>query len=150
MSPQHHDVLHATALSIHDNGVLLIGASGAGKSDLALRCLALPNSPLLDAPFQLVSDDQSVVSLKNSVLTVSAPDSLAGLIEARGLGLLHATATEAALHTVLDLDTDETERLPPLRRTELLEHSVPLLHNSASGGFAAALMQYLRAGRRHV
>ena len=135
-------ILHASAVAVDGRGLLIRGASGSGKSSLALQMMALGAT--------LVADDRVCLYRRASGVWLSAPDTIRGLIEARGLGLLHATETEAALHTVLDLDTDETERLPPLRRTELLEHSVPLLHNPASGGFAAALMQYLRAGRRHV
>ncbi|MBM3488544.1 MAG: hypothetical protein FJX67_18250, partial [Alphaproteobacteria bacterium] len=45
--------LHATCIAVDGIGVLVRGASGAGKSDLALR--------LIDAGARLVADDQVLV-----------------------------------------------------------------------------------------
>lgn len=61
-------------------GVLIAGESGAGKSDLALRCL--------DHGFRLVADDRTLVWACEGVLYGRAPDTLAGLLEVRGLGVL--------------------------------------------------------------
>lgn len=61
-------------------GALIEGPSGVGKSDLALRAL--------DQGFSLVSDDYTVVFTSNGKLYGRAPDALAGLIEARGVGVL--------------------------------------------------------------
>jgi serine kinase of HPr protein (carbohydrate metabolism regulator) len=61
-------------------GALIEGPSGVGKSDLALRAL--------DHGFSLVSDDYTVVFASNGQLYGRAPDALAGLIEARGVGVL--------------------------------------------------------------
>ena len=60
-----------------EHGVLLVGSSGAGKSDLLLR--------LLDRGFALVADDQ--VHIEDGI--ARAPEALAGLIEVRGLGIIH-------------------------------------------------------------
>lgn len=60
-----------------EHGVLLLGLSGAGKSDLLLR--------LLDRGFALVADDQ--VHIQNGI--ARAPEDLAGLLEVRGLGIIH-------------------------------------------------------------
>jgi HPr kinase/phosphorylase len=69
--------VHATAVARDGEGILLLGASGAGKSDLALR--------LIDRGWRLVSDDQVLV--RHGVAR-PVPE-LAGLIEIRGLGLVH-------------------------------------------------------------
>jgi serine kinase of HPr protein (carbohydrate metabolism regulator) len=61
-------------------GVLIEGPSGVGKSDLALRAL--------DQGFVLVADDRTLVFVSNGQLFGRAPDALAGLIEARGVGVL--------------------------------------------------------------
>ncbi|MGR4865579.1 HPr kinase/phosphorylase [Caulobacter sp. LARHSG274] len=61
-------------------GALIEGPSGIGKSDLALRAL--------DQGFSLVSDDYTLVFTSNGQLYGRAPDALAGLIEARGIGIL--------------------------------------------------------------
>ncbi len=78
-------VLHATTLARRSasqgwRGVLLRGRSGVGKSDLALRAAA--------AGWRLVADDRSLVFRSGAGLFVRAPTTIAGLIEARGLGVL--------------------------------------------------------------
>ena len=112
---QRSEILHATALSINGNGVLLIGKSGSGKSDLALRCLSLSTGPFLEAPFQLVSDDQSVVTLRDEIVTLKAPDTIAGKLEVRGVGIMDVPfANEARLCLVAQLIDGEVERHPAL------------------------------------
>ena len=81
-------LLHATAVAIDGQAVLLDGPPGSGKSDLALR--------LIDAGGRLVADDQSELSRCGDVLMVSAPAPIAGLIEARGLGILRLDGGEIA------------------------------------------------------
>ena len=61
-------------------GALIEGASGIGKSDLALRAL--------DQGCSFVADDRVLVFVSNGQLFGRAPDTLAGLIEVRGVGVL--------------------------------------------------------------
>jgi serine kinase of HPr protein (carbohydrate metabolism regulator) len=61
-------------------GALIEGPSGVGKSDLALRAL--------DQGFCLVADDRVLVFVSGGKPYGRAPDALAGLFEARGLGVL--------------------------------------------------------------
>jgi serine kinase of HPr protein (carbohydrate metabolism regulator) len=61
-------------------GVLIEGPSGAGKSDLALRALR--------RGFRLVADDRVMVFLSNGRLYGRAPETLEGLFEVRGLGVI--------------------------------------------------------------
>ncbi len=133
-------ILHASAIAVQGRALLICGASGSGKSGLALQMIALGAA--------LVSDDRTVLQTQGAEIRLGAPDSISGLIEARGLGILRcAEASTATLAAVLDMDMEETERLPPRRHTRLLGQSVPLLHKSASPHFPAALMLYLRRGR---
>ena len=44
--------VHSTSVVIEDSGVLIIGKSGSGKSDLALR--------LIDSGAMLISDDITI------------------------------------------------------------------------------------------
>ena len=60
--------------------VMIVGPSGSGKSDLALR--------LLDRGFRLVSDDQTIVRRDGGRLLASAPPSIAGKLEIRGIGIV--------------------------------------------------------------
>ena len=61
-----------------DAGVLLIGPSGSGKSDLALRLIALGAV--------LVADDRVELFVQHGTLMARAPQALAGLVEIRGGG----------------------------------------------------------------
>jgi HPr kinase/phosphorylase len=71
------------------------------------------------------------------------------MIEARGLGLLNATpAGPAKVALVVDMSVAETERLPPHRNVSYLGRTVDLVHAQQTPHFPAALMHYLKAGRR--
>ncbi|WP_299688706.1 HPr kinase/phosphatase C-terminal domain-containing protein [uncultured Tateyamaria sp.] len=131
--------VHASAVAFGPRGVLIQGASGSGKSSLALQLIRMGAT--------LISDDQTELYLQNDTLWGRAPDTIAGLIEARGLGLLHADAAPAPICAAVDLDTIETERLPPQRSIKLLDREVPQLHKVESPAWPAALAQYLISGR---
>ena len=77
--------LHASAVALDPlRGVLIKGGSGAGKSTLALQLMALGA--------HLVADDRVDLSVETGHLVARAPASIAGRIEARGVGLLRAEA----------------------------------------------------------
>lgn len=102
-------------------GALIEGPSGVGKSDLALRAL--------DAGFRLVADDRVVVFTANGRLYGKAPETLAGLIEVRGLGVLDAGALpfcEVALVIRCVADPAAVERLPDPRAETITGVSVPV------------------------
>lgn len=104
--------LHATAVAIGGRGVLLRGASGAGKSDLALR--------LIDRGAVLIADDQVICSLKDAAVILAAPEKIAGLIEIRGLGLRRMPFLTAELALVIDLvPPDQVPRLPEEVKTRV-------------------------------
>lgn len=70
-------IVHATCVALNPHAAALImGRSGAGKSALALRMMALGA--------HLVADDRTCLVAEGASLVASAPPSLAGLIEARG------------------------------------------------------------------
>ena len=98
------ETVHASTVALDGRAVLISGPSGSGKSDLALR--------LLDRGFALVSDDQTVVKKQGDALLASAPPSIAGKMEVRGIGILdmdHVDDVPVAL--VVEL-TGDIERLP--------------------------------------
>ena len=72
--------IHASCVAIGQSGVLLLGKSGSGKSDLALR--------LIDEGAVLVADDRTILSLEKGALYARTPASIAGLMEVRGLGII--------------------------------------------------------------
>ena len=133
--------LHASAVAIEGQGVLILGASGSGKSALALH--------LMGMGAQLIADDRVDLRRDGSQIIASCPATLRGRIEARGIGLLHATpAPRAALALVVDLDQTEAARLPQRRETMLHGRNIPLLHKAAHPYFPAAILQYVKGGRR--
>ena len=81
--------LHASAVALTPAaGVLILGPSGVGKSSLALRLMALGA--------RLVADDGVALTVQAGALIARAPAPIAGLIEARGAGILHAEALAQA------------------------------------------------------
>jgi HPr kinase/phosphorylase len=120
-------------------GCQITGASGSGKSSLAIEMIALGA--------ELVADDRVDIRRAVEGLVLSAPRAIAGMIEARGVGILGVDpAAPSPIMLVVDLGQTETERLPQRRHMLLLECPIPLLHKPATGHFPAALMQYLKAG----
>lgn len=141
-SPTGPLILHASCVAFSGQGVVLIGASGSGKSSLALQLMALGA--------QLVADDRVwIFAARNGQLTARAPKSIKGLIEARGVGILRANPVPSTqIAWIIDLDQIETQRLPPVRHKTLLGHDVPLLHAVPGPQFASAIVHLLRHGRR--
>jgi HPr kinase/phosphorylase len=128
-------LLHATAVAIDGRAVLLRGASGSGKSDLALR--------LIDAGARLVADDQSELCREGDSVIVRAPATIAGLIEVRGIGIMRLDAVpEAPVALVVDLvPLEEIERLPARRSETLLGLALPVIRVAPFDASAAAKLR---------
>jgi HPr kinase/phosphorylase len=126
-------VVRATTVAHGGRALLLRGPAGAGKSALALQMIALGAA--------LVADDRTVLRAADGVLRAAPPPAIAGLIEARGLGLLRLPhTTDVPVAAVADLGAAETARLPPLRTTALLGHEVALYRRVAGAHVASALL----------
>ncbi|KIC40021.1 serine kinase [Ruegeria sp. ANG-R] len=140
MADQETACVHATCIAVQNAGVLIIGASGTGKSALALQMMALGA--------QLVADDRVNLLTQDNHVMASAVPQILGLIEARGVGLLRAEpAGPARLAYVVDLDGPEPARLPEPEEVRVLGQTVPLLHAAGVPNLAAGLMQLLKMGR---
>ena len=76
------EVIQASCVAIGYQGVLLVGPSGSGKSDLALR--------LIDAGGRLVADDLVSISAERELLIArpAGDETHYGVLEVRGVGLL--------------------------------------------------------------
>jgi len=114
------ETLHASTVAIDGRAVMISGPSGSGKSDLALR--------LLDRGFTLVSDDQTIVRKDNGRLLASAPPTIHGKLEIRGVGIVDME-TEADVPVALIVElTSDIQRLPDdsLERL-ILDVRVPLI-----------------------
>lgn len=94
--------VHGTGLLLGSTGILLRGPSGAGKSVLALSLLDRWEGRGL--PAFLISDDRVDLVQIGRELSMRAPDSLAGLIELRGRGIVKRPHKSlVTLHLVVDL-----------------------------------------------
>ena len=114
------ETVHASTVATGGRAVLLGGPSGSGKSDLALR--------LLDRGFTLVSDDQTIVRREGGRLIASAPPTIAGKLEVRGIGIVEmATVTDVPIALFVEL-TSEVQRLPDdNRQHSILSLPLPLI-----------------------
>ncbi|MBV6656972.1 MAG: HPr kinase/phosphatase C-terminal domain-containing protein [Devosiaceae bacterium] len=133
---------HATAIILGGVGLLITGASGSGKSRLALALLNRVNAleplafinpdtmatPPYTEPLEsqagasaLVADDQVLVTAGAQLPGAQAPTTLQGLIEVRGLGIAHMPwIARADIHFVISLtDAATWPRLPDARSVEL-------------------------------
>ncbi|SBW12070.1 Serine kinase of the HPr protein, regulates carb ohydrate metabolism [uncultured Alphaproteobacteria bacterium] len=125
---------HASAVAVDGRAILIYGPSGCGKSDLALR--------LIDRGARLIADDRTVLRRAGEAVLASPPETIAGLIEVRGLGVVAApgaaTAADAfpvALAVRLVADPAEVVRMPDPASRDVLGVAVPEL---TLWGFAAS------------
>lgn len=113
--------VHGTSVVIDGRAVLILGASGAGKSDLALR--------LIDRGAALLADDYTHLAREDDTVIGSAPERTAGLIEVRGLGLVSMPlVARAPVALVIQAAEITPERYPdPLPTCTYCGLAVPML-----------------------
>jgi HPr kinase/phosphorylase len=129
-------LVHATTVDIAGLGVLILGAPGAGKSDLALRLIA-------DGAL-LVADDQTDVDLRGEEVWATAPVKIAGLIEGRGVGIV-PVAIKRATRVVLAVELVALPERMPERRGWSLPGSavrIPLIEISPFEASAPAKLRF--------
>jgi len=131
-------LLHATAVAIDGEAILLRGPSGSGKSDLALR--------LIDAGARLIADDQTLLRRIGDRVLVSAPPAIAGLLEVRGVGIVKVeTIDPAPLALIADLIlSGDIERLPERRVETIFGLSVAVIDLAPFEASAPAKLRLLR------
>ncbi len=118
------DAIHATSVAIGGRGILIAGKAGRGKSDLALR--------LIDRGAQLVSDDYTRVAAHDGRLWASAPDTIAGRVEVRGIGIVELDHASAPVPVSLLVDLDAMpERLPAARASIIQGLALPVVELAA-------------------
>jgi serine kinase of HPr protein (carbohydrate metabolism regulator) len=125
------ETLHASTVAFDGRAALISGPSGSGKSDLALR--------LIDRGFVLVSDDQTVVKKDGDRLIATAPPTIAGKLEVRGLGIVDMERVDTAPIALAVELTGEIQRLPDDTRERLiLGVKLPLISINAAEASAPA------------
>lgn len=113
--------IHGTCVLVSGIGVLLRGASGSGKSDVALR--------LIDGGALLVADDRVELRMVGDRVIAHPPAGIKGLLEVRGVGILPLPFEPSApVGLVVDLvPHGHIERLPEPETVRLLDALVPRL-----------------------
>jgi len=137
------EILHASCVAHQGRGLLILGPSGAGKSTLALHMIALGAG--------LVADDRCEVYAQDGALTARPPQAIAGLIEARGLGILRLPhLAQTTVVAAIDLNAPNPSppaRLPQPQQRRFAGISVDYLPFQTGAHFPALLMCYLMGAR---
>lgn len=110
---------HASSVAIEDAGILILGPSGSGKSDLALR--------LIDSGATLISDDRTICrKIKNDIF-LYCQKSICGKIEVRGMGIFTVPFIDfVKLKLVVMMTEKNVPRLPELStHYQILGESLP-------------------------
>jgi HPr kinase/phosphorylase len=133
------ETVHASAVAWEGRALLVRGKSGSGKSALSLALMAMG--------CDLVGDDRVTLQEEGGQLFAAPVPTITGLIEARGVGILHAAHVERArVVCVVNLDHVETDRLPENRSITLLGCQLPLIYRVEGPHWPASLLQLLKAG----
>lgn len=118
-------IVHATTLTLRVGsdwrGVLILGPSGIGKSDLALRAVQ-------QAGCILIADDYTWLWESGGHIYAGAPETIEGKMEVRGIGI---TAEPTRRMTRVNLaalaQSDPIERMPENEVTPFLGINVPTI-----------------------
>ncbi|MBM3502370.1 MAG: aldolase [Alphaproteobacteria bacterium] len=140
-------LIHASCIDVQGAAVLLRGAPGSGKSDLALR--------LLDGGARLVADDQVEIAAVRGELIASAPEALHGLLEVRGIGILRLPESRitprARVGFVVDLGPGAVvPRLPEDTTCTIEGVILPLLVLAALEASTPAKIRLFAAGVERI
>lgn len=132
--------LHGSAVAFAGRGVLILGASGTGKSALALALVGRGGA--------LVADDRVQLERRGTALVASAPPALAGLVEVRGLGLVRLPAVpEAVVTLAVDLGRRPAARMPQAVTIAWLGVEVELISGCDVPHLDLALTVFVQNGR---
>jgi HPr kinase/phosphorylase len=142
-------LVNGTAVAWRGQGVLILGPTGAGKSDLTLR--------LIDSGATLVADDVVELVREGHELLLSfppeGPADLKGKMEVKGLGIMSVPVAPPAVPLALVVRSTplaEVELIPESLESEWLGLAVttigiPLLEPSAPAKVRLALAKLTRS-----
>ncbi|MGX1309665.1 HPr kinase/phosphorylase [Amorphus suaedae] len=125
--------VHATCILIGRHGVLIRGASGAGKTALAGTLI---RETQRDGGFAcLVADDRVALTARNGRLVARVPAPIAGRMEIRGSGIVEVDHEPAAVvRLVVDLVAAEAlDRMPDAEALSTRIDGIEVARQPASG-----------------
>ena len=140
-----HPTIHASAVLVGARALLILGASGAGKSRLALALLQAAETGGLRFA-RLVADDRALIEPAHGRLLVRPAPKLAGLIEVRGLGIRQVPYEPVAeVGLVVELAAKDAVRLPESSAgvTEIAGVRLPRLAVAAGADPLPLVLAYL-------
>ena len=112
--------VHGTAIALEDKGVLIIGPSGSGKSDLALR--------LIDSGATLISDDLTICQRRNDEIILFPHKKINGLIEVRGVGIIKVPyIKDVKLKMIVQLIEKQPDRIPVKEEKDFLNLNIKFI-----------------------
>jgi HPr kinase/phosphorylase len=127
--------LHGTAVSIAGEGVLIIGASGSGKSDMALR--------LIDRGAVLICDDRVIIDSNAGQPALYTAPNIEGLIEIRGLAIVKVPFENGVnLRLVINLESNIPRLTDGPALGDLAGYSIPHLSLAPFEASAAIKVEY--------
>lgn len=131
--------IHATCIAIGTQGVLIRGPSGSGKSALALALML--DAPRALPPAELVADDRVLLAMEDGALVARPPAALAGLVEARGLGIRRVPYRPfVAVRWLVDLAAADAVRMPQAGSLRAEMYGIELKRIAAQGPGQARLL----------
>jgi len=138
--------IHASAVLVGARAVLIQGASGSGKSRLALALLQAADDGSLSFA-RLVADDRAHIEAVHGRLLVRPAAALAGLIEVRGLGIRQMPYEPVAVVGLLvELNQKDAARLPEdaSRQADISGVRLPRLAVAAGADPLPLVLAHLR------
>ena len=137
--------IHGTFVLLGDRGVLITGASGSGKSSLALDLIAHATGFA-----RLVCDDQVLLERRSGGRLVGrAPPVIGGRIEIRGIGIVaRIFEKRAIIDLIVELvEPDVVERMPePMERDGVPLLQVPWRACTMARQHVAAALDHAKSG----
>jgi serine kinase of HPr protein (carbohydrate metabolism regulator) len=137
-------IVHATTVSLRTGsdwrGALILGPSGIGKSDLALRAV--------QTGCVLIADDYTWLWASGGHIYASAPETIEGKMEVRGIGITaEPTRRMTRIHLAALAQSDPVDRLPENEITPFLGIGIPTIRvNPREASSVSKLIGRLRAG----
>lgn len=132
-------IIHASCVAYGERGALILGASGSGKSALALELMAFG--------CDLVADDRVKLEAVNGTLRASAPEKLKNKIEARGFGILSAESKDETYCSIaVDVSAGYLGRFPDSVIQSFIGCEIPYFQIKGLAHSGPAIFQLLKTG----